>query len=67
MASDPIRFPHDNASAQRYAGLPTCRAASIYRDGILHMRLNESMANVRNRILGLYNTYPGHHWSCDDE
>ncbi len=46
---------------------PTRGAVSIYRDGVLHMRLNGSKADARNRISGLYNTYPGHHWSCVDE
>ena len=46
---------------------PNPRVVSIYRDGVLHMRLNGSKAAARNRISGLYNAYPGHHWSCDDE
>ena len=46
---------------------PNPRMVSIYRDGVLHMRLNGSKAAARNRISGLYNAYPGHHWSCVDE
>ncbi len=46
---------------------PNPGMVSIYRDGVLHMRLNGSKAAARNRISGLYNAYPGHHWSCDDE
>ncbi len=40
---------------------------SIYRDGVLHMRLKGSLATARNRISGLYNAYPEHRWSCVDE
>ncbi len=43
------------------------RMVSIYRDGVLHMRLTGRMEYARNRISGLYNAYPGHHWSCVDE
>ncbi len=46
---------------------PTRGAVSIYCDGVLHMGMNGSMADARNRISGLYNAYPGHHWSFDDE
>ncbi len=46
---------------------PTRGAVSIYRDGVLHMRLNGSKVAARNRISGLHNAYPGHHWSFDDE
>ncbi len=46
---------------------PNPGMVSIYRDGVLHMRLAGSMGHARNRISGLYNAYPGHHWSCVDE
>ncbi len=46
---------------------PNPGMVSIYRDGVLHMRLKGSLATARNRISGFYNTYPGHHWSCVNE
>ena len=46
---------------------PTPRLLSIYRDGVLHMRLTGCTAYARHRIAGLYNAHPGHHWSCVDE
>ncbi len=46
---------------------PNPGMVSIYRDGVLHMRLKGSLATARNRISGLYNAYPEHHWSCVDE
>ncbi len=46
---------------------PNPGMVSIFRDGVLHMRMNGSKAAARNRISGLYNAHPGHHWSCVDE
>ncbi len=46
---------------------PNPGMVSIFRDGVLHMRMNGSKEAARNRISGLYNTYPGHHWSCVNE
>ncbi len=46
---------------------PNPGMVSIYRDGVLHMRLKGSKATARNRISGLYNTNPEHHWSCVEE
>ena len=46
---------------------PSVSTFSILRDGVLHMRLNGSMADARNRVAGLFNAYPGHQWSCEEE
>jgi hypothetical protein len=46
---------------------PNPAMVSIYRDGVLHMRLTGCIAYARHRVAGLYNAHPGHHWSCVDE
>ncbi len=46
---------------------PNPGMVAIYRDGVLHMRLAGCIGHARNRVSGLYNAYPGHHWSCVDE
>ncbi len=46
---------------------PNPGTISIYRDGVLHMRLTGCMDYARHRVAGLYNAHPGHHWSCVDE
>ncbi len=66
--TDPT-FRDEPKSALKLVGewVPSIGTFSILRDGVLHMRLNGSMADARNRISGMYNAYPGHHWSFDDE